>query len=85
MGKAAVNPELAVATDLEILAKLRLIVAMKHPDELLARKTLGHGLLGELGQIKDLRHSCCVFLRSRGRSCTFYRVDKYPSSRSAGK
>jgi hypothetical protein len=56
VGKAAVNPELAVATDLKILAKLRLIVAMKHPDELLARKTLGHGLLGELGQIKDLRH-----------------------------
>ena len=42
--EAAVDPEFAVAADLEVLAELGLVVAMKHSNKLLTREILGHRL-----------------------------------------
>lgn len=44
VGEATVDPEFAMAADLEILAELRLVIAVKHPNELLAWEALGHWL-----------------------------------------
>jgi hypothetical protein len=42
--EAAVDPEFAVAADLEVLAELGLVVAMKHSNKLLTREIFGHRL-----------------------------------------
>lgn len=57
MGKATVNAEFAMSGNLEVLAELRLIVAMKHSDELFAWETLWQWLKQSqcVGKLTSLR------------------------------
>lgn len=84
MSEAAVDAELAVSVDLEVFAKLRLVVGVQHANKLLAWESLRQGLIQSIDQ-DYLHRSCFSSHQIRERSCTSCPAGSCRCAHSAGR